>query len=74
MDRTLEELQQNIEVIYAKEMKEGVIKSIEVLQNEEGIQRGKRIKSSKPHHEVKNSVCVLITSYPGASLNDVSLM
>ena len=75
---TQEIVQKNMESIYHNEMNGGpshtaTIQKIDVFWNEAGMKREKDKKSQDPSHQILKSACVVLTSYPGQPLTEISL-
>ena len=70
---TEEQIQQNLTNIYKEEIAAKVIEKVEVFLNQDAWKRQQTLLYDNPGHVIKKSVCVVLHSYPGKSLLDVSL-
>ena len=70
---TQDKLKTNLKTMYADEIQAGQVEKIEVFLNEDGWKREQGMRLQNPHHVIRKSFCVIITSEPGKSLTELSL-
>ena len=70
---TAEMITSNVQKIYQEEIQSKKIKSVNTIMNTEGLERAKRMRAQNPGHGIHNSACVILTSYPGVPLRDITL-
>ena len=72
-DLTQEQLTKNMKHIYKEDIEKKRTQKIETHWNEKGISRALQKQIQDPSREAPKSACIVITSYPGQTLVDVSL-
>ena len=70
---TSETVVSNMHRIYEEEINSGKIEQIEAFLNEAGMMKETATMMTNPLYEIKKSFCVVLTSKPGESLQDLSL-
>ena len=73
VETPLQQIEANIQEIYKEEMSSQKIAQVEVFLNQASWNRQERIQAQNINHTFMKSVCVVLTSHPGQSLNDVGL-
>lgn len=72
-DLNVEKVNENMKRIYQEEINSGLIDKIETIINHRALERANQIVSRDQSKELRQSVCVVLTSHPGKSLMNVSL-
>ena len=70
---TLQQISENMQKIYLKNIENGVIDKIETYLNNTGWENDIKRRSQNPNHQVRKSVCVVLSSKPGITLANVGL-